>query len=185
MLCVDGMFMFFFSTRQLWFDCEWMAIFPLCWNHLHNHLHKFCSFLLHFLTPSPNGSMFCFNQLYKQFIVSLVHIWHCWYLVRDPSQKSRRPVVSSKVALLLPGSGPSTTFGSILVLTIWRCCCGRVEDYPWRNDKNCMISGKIFLRANKDFYIHEKVVYLSWRLHTHFDRYHTRSPSFQKDPHER
>ena len=47
-----------------------MAIFPLCWNHLHN----FCSFLLHFLTPLPNGSMSCFNQFYKQFIVSLVDL---------------------------------------------------------------------------------------------------------------
>ena len=31
--------------------------------------------------------------------------------MRDPSRKSRRPVLSSKVVLLLPRSGPSATFG--------------------------------------------------------------------------
>ena len=47
-----------------------MATLPLCWN----RLHKFCLFLLHILTPSPNCSVFCFNQFYKQFIVTLVYL---------------------------------------------------------------------------------------------------------------
>ena len=38
----------------------------------------------------------------------------------DPSQKSRRPVLSSKMVLLLPRSEPSTTLGSIPVLTVWK-----------------------------------------------------------------
>ena len=36
---------------------------------------KFWLFLLCILTPSPNGDMFCFNQFYKQCIVSFVYIY--------------------------------------------------------------------------------------------------------------
>ena len=35
---------------------------------------KIWLFLLYILTPSPNGAVFCFNQYYKEFIVSFIYI---------------------------------------------------------------------------------------------------------------
>ena len=148
---------------------------------------KFWLSLLYILTPSPNDVVFCFNQFHKQFIVSI-----CIYisgtvihLVRDPSQKRRRPVLSSKAVLLLPESEPfhnlwfNSSANKLAPLpgTSWRLSLEeRQELHNFRKE----ISGE-----NRNFCIHEKVVYLSWRLHTHFDQYHTRYLSFQKDPHKR
>ena len=106
-----------------------MATLPLRWN----PLHKFCLFLSCILTPSPNHSMFCFNQFYKQFIVSLVYIScivNIWWEI--PLERVEGQFSLRKWFCWYPGAGLPQPLGSIPMLTKW---C-RYRGLPGMNDKD-------------------------------------------------
>ena len=127
---------------------------------------KFWLSLLYILTPSPNDVVFCFNQFHKWFIVSI-----CIYisstvihLVRDPSWKSRRLVLSSKAVLLLPGSEPFYNlwfnFGANKLAPFPGT---KLNIIPRKNDKDSRYKG--FLWENKDSYMWRRLYHFPWWLH--------------------
>ena len=74
------------------------------------------------------------------------------YLVRDPSQKSRRLVLSSKVVFMLPGSDSSATFGINSGANNIALLPGtRLKIIPGKNDK--VSKDKRFMWENIDSYM--------------------------------
>ena len=86
---------------------------------------KFWLFLLCILTPSPNGVLFCFNQFYKQFIVSLVYIYLALLTFGERSlweEQKASSLFESGFAVTWERS--FTTYGSFPVLTkVYRIAC--------------------------------------------------------------
>ena len=135
-----------------------MAIFPLCWN----HLHKFCLFLLYILTPSPNGSMFYFNPLTNN---SYFHLH-----ISDIVNIGERSLLEDKKSSSLFESGSTVTWEQAFHNLWFNSSANKLAPLPGtilkiipgKNEKDSKDEG--FLWENREYYMWKRLYHFPWRL---------------------